>query len=59
MALRKAASCSTRKVWQILLHVVNHSTHHRSELIRYLEDYGHPIDEQYTDFGSFIARRDA
>jgi uncharacterized damage-inducible protein DinB len=47
------------KVWQILRHVVNHSTHHRSELIRYLEDYGHPIDEQYTDFGSFIARRDA
>jgi uncharacterized damage-inducible protein DinB len=47
------------KVWQILLHVVNHSTHHRTELSRYLEDCGHPIDEQDLDFGSFVARINA
>ena len=45
------------KVWQILLHVVNHSTHHRTELSRYLKDCGHPIDEQDLDFGSFVARK--
>jgi len=44
------------KVWQILLHVVNHSTHHRSELGRFLEDCGHPINEQDVDFTSFIER---
>ena len=26
-------------VWQILLHVVNHSTHHRTELSRYLRNH--------------------
>lgn len=42
------------KVWQILLHVVNHSTHHRSELSRYLNASGHPIDEQSIDYMSFV-----
>jgi len=44
-------------VWQILLHVVNHSTHHRTELSRYLNDCGHPIDEQDLDCGNFVARK--
>jgi uncharacterized damage-inducible protein DinB len=47
------------KVWQILLHVVNHSTHHRSELSRYLEDCGHPIDERDLGFINFVARTDS
>jgi uncharacterized damage-inducible protein DinB len=47
------------KVWQILLHVVNHSTHHRSELSRYLEDCGHPVDERDLDFGSFVEWTDS
>jgi uncharacterized damage-inducible protein DinB len=29
------------KVWQILAHIVNHSTQHRTELARYLTDCGH------------------
>lgn len=43
-------------VWQLLLHVVNHSTHHRSELSRLLEAAGHPTDEQTLDYVSFVAR---
>jgi uncharacterized damage-inducible protein DinB len=41
-------------VWKILLHVVNHGTHHRSELSRYLEQCGYPVEEQDLDFGSFV-----
>ena len=41
-------------VWQILMHIVNHSTHHRSELSRYLEECGHPIPEEELDFGTFV-----
>ena len=40
-------------VWNILLHVVNHSTHHRSELNRLLAALGHPIAEQDLDYLSF------
>lgn len=29
------------KLWQILAHVVNHGTQHRTELARYLTDCGH------------------
>lgn len=29
------------KVWQILAHIVDHSTQHRTELARYLTDLGH------------------
>ena len=42
-------------VGHIFLHVVNHSTHHRSELSRLLEEAGYPIDEQDLDYLSFIA----
>jgi uncharacterized damage-inducible protein DinB len=42
------------KVWQILLHIVNHSTHHRSELNSYLDICGHPINEQELDYISFV-----
>jgi uncharacterized damage-inducible protein DinB len=42
-------------VWQILLHIVNHSTHHRSELSRCLEAAGHPIDEAEIDYMTFAA----
>jgi uncharacterized damage-inducible protein DinB len=45
------------QLWQILIHVVNHGTHHRSELSRMLEDSGHPIAQQDLDFASFATRR--
>jgi uncharacterized damage-inducible protein DinB len=47
------------KVWQILLHVVNHSTHHRNELSRLLQEAGYPVAEQDLDYVSFIARTSA
>jgi uncharacterized damage-inducible protein DinB len=43
------------QVWQIIIHLVNHSTHHRSELSRYLDDCGAPIGD--LDFVSFVTRR--
>jgi uncharacterized damage-inducible protein DinB len=43
------------RVWQILAHVVTHSTHHRSELCRYLHDCGHPLND--IDFLTYVARK--
>ena len=45
------------QVWQILIHVVNHGTHHRSEMSRFLEDSGHPVAQPDLDFASFATRR--
>lgn len=39
--------------WQIFLHLINHSTHHRSELGQYLTQCGHPISEEETNFIQF------
>lgn len=36
----------TSAVWEILVHVVNHGTDHRSQLLRILHDYGAPTFEQ-------------
>ncbi|HKY53687.1 MAG TPA: DinB family protein [Anaerolineales bacterium] len=35
-------------VWQVLLHVVNHATDHRAQLLRHLNDLG--IDTSYQDY---------
>lgn len=42
--------------WQIFLHIVNHSTHHRSELSQYLEACGHPVAESDLGFLNFVMR---
>ena len=39
--------------WQIFLHLVNHSTHHRSELGAYLAQCGHPVAEETMNFIRF------
>ena len=39
--------------WQIFLHLVNHSTHHRSELNQYLTPCGHPVPEEELSFIRF------
>ncbi len=36
----------TSAVWEILVHVVNHGTDHRSQLLRILHDFGAPTFEQ-------------
>lgn len=42
--------------WQIFLHLVNHSTHHRSELSHYLEACGQPVAERDLGFLNFVVR---
>lgn len=37
---------ATTAVWQILLHVINHGTDHRSQMLRILHDFGAPTFEQ-------------
>lgn len=36
----------TNAVWEILVHVVNHGTNHRAQLLRILHDFGAPTFEQ-------------
>jgi uncharacterized damage-inducible protein DinB len=31
----------TQAVWQLVLHVVNHSTHHRGQVVGFLRSFGH------------------
>jgi uncharacterized damage-inducible protein DinB len=33
-------------VWQVLLHVVNHGTDHRAQVLRILHDFGAPTTAQ-------------
>jgi uncharacterized damage-inducible protein DinB len=35
-------------VWQVLLHVVNHGTDHRAQILRLLNDMG--VETAYQDF---------
>jgi uncharacterized damage-inducible protein DinB len=39
-------------VWQVLLHVANHATDHRAQLLRALHDIG--IDTKYQDYIFYI-----
>ncbi|MEZ4664858.1 MAG: DinB family protein [Caldilineaceae bacterium] len=41
--------------WQVFLHIVNHSSHHRSELYQYLAQCGHAVPEEETEFIRFDA----
>lgn len=39
-------------VWQVLVHVVNHGTDHRAQLLRFLNDLG--VDTSYQDYIFFV-----
>ena len=39
-------------VWQVLLHVANHATDHRAQLLRLLNDLG--VDTKYQDYIFFV-----
>jgi len=39
-------------VWQVLLHIVNHATDHRSQLLRALHDLG--VDTKYQDYIFYV-----
>lgn len=45
------------ELWKILVHVVNHSTQHRSEVALFLTSFGYSPGE--LDFTRFLAQRDA
>lgn len=37
---------NVKTVWQILLHIVNHGTDHRAQMLRILHDFGAPTFDQ-------------
>jgi uncharacterized damage-inducible protein DinB len=39
-------------VWQVLLHVVNHGTDHRAQLLRHLNDLG--VETSYQDYIFYV-----
>lgn len=39
-------------MWQVLLHVVNHATDHRAQLLRILHDFG--ADTKYQDYIFYV-----
>ena len=39
-------------VWQVLLHVVNHGTDHRAQLLRVLNDLG--VKTEYQDYIFYV-----
>jgi uncharacterized damage-inducible protein DinB len=39
-------------VWQVLLHVVNHGTDHRAQLLRLLNDLG--VNTEYQDYIFYV-----
>jgi uncharacterized damage-inducible protein DinB len=47
---------SAARVWQILVHLLNHSTHHRAELSRQLAEVGHPVGENDIDYLGYAVR---
>ena len=47
----RGSKIRTRLLWQVLLHIVNHGTHHRGEIGRYLARCGHsPGDLDFLDY---------
>jgi uncharacterized damage-inducible protein DinB len=45
----------SRPLWQLLFHIFNHGTHHRSELGRYMDGLGHSPGD--IDFMKFLVRK--
>ena len=39
-------------LWQVLLHVVNHGTDHRAQLLRWLNDLG--VNTEYQDYIFYV-----
>ena len=39
-------------VWQVLLHVVNHATDHRAQILRALNDLG--VETAYQDYIFYV-----
>jgi uncharacterized damage-inducible protein DinB len=50
------ARLRSRPLWQLLLHIVNHGTHHRSEIGSWLATKGQSPKD--LDFIKFVARKD-
>jgi uncharacterized damage-inducible protein DinB len=44
-------------LWQVLLHVVNHGTDHRAQLLRLLNDLG--VETRYQDYVFYVYERNA
>lgn len=50
--VKQNSAVNSLKVWQVIIHVVNHGTQHRSEAAAILTGYGHSPGE--LDFDTFL-----